>query len=740
MDNKEFQFLSINTRSLWEEGEIDNLEVSDDGVSLKKECTYTYKKSYKNIGKPVDFALDPCGIIFILDVSGKILYFDPNTEYSEYIDCIKFDSPEAIAISHSNVYVIDDNTLKALANVNYQIRWEIEDIGDVKDISTDSKEVVYILRNKEIYKMDRDSTLSEFIKNLKKPLNIAIDNDDFLYVLDESGKILKFSPEGKKVNKFTPPEIPKNMGFSGLAVDTQGNFYIGVIGKEAIEILLIKREEIFSAFATYISKPLDSNEEGCQWHKFNLDCEIPENTEIAVRYRISDDEDAEPSWSKRLINPKDALILSPKGQYIQFKIELHSNDVSKTPKVNSLRVYFPRQSYLRYLPAVYQEDEKSRDFLERSLSLFETYLWELEKRIEGVSRYFDTEATPNEFLNWLSTWLGIPVDENWSLKKRRELLKRAPELFKKRGTREGLKEIIEIYLEEPEFVKSLKTLIDKSLNEGTSEESLEGLKHICKDADKPIIIEQFQLKPGEKLGLIEIKPGTLARCYHIKTPKETGDLSIQSEIEVIPSGEVELQKVTGDKESIISTVTIKEVNEEPNNPIKEVEVVNTDLLTISRITPTYATPSCVMCVKVKLEVKESLYKIKITDTLKLDDKLLARKSLIFMETWGKLFGNCPYCFCVLLKPFSVRQENEIDTIRRIAEHEKPAHTKGGVVLLQPWFYLDMHTYLGINTILSKPKFILGKDSVISRDTVLADIEKSGQIDVRARVGIDTILT
>ena len=42
MDNKDFKFLCINTKSLWEEGKIENLEVSDEGISLKKEYTYTY--------------------------------------------------------------------------------------------------------------------------------------------------------------------------------------------------------------------------------------------------------------------------------------------------------------------------------------------------------------------------------------------------------------------------------------------------------------------------------------------------------------------------------------------------------------------------------------------------------------------------------------------------------------------------------------------------------------------------
>ena len=189
--------------------------------------------------------------------------------------------------------------------------------------------------------------------------------------------------------------------------------------------------------------------EECQWHKFIIDGEIPENTKIVVCYHISDDAKTVESWSEALINPKDALILSlKKGQYIRFKFELSSADRVNTPKIQGLKVYFPRLSYLRYLPAIYQEDETSQEFLERFLSLLETYFWQLEKEIEEVSRCFDTKATPDEFLDWLSSWLGISLDENWSDIKQREFLNQAQELFKNRSTREGLREMIKLYLED----------------------------------------------------------------------------------------------------------------------------------------------------------------------------------------------------------------------------------------------------------------------------------------------------
>lgn len=103
-----------------------------------------------------------------------------------------------------------------------------------------------------------------------------------------------------------------------------------------------------------------------------------------------------------------------------------------------------------------------------------------------------------------------------------------------------------------------------------------------------------------------------------------------------------------------------------------------------------------------------------------------------------LYGSNPYSFCILLKPFGITS-NQLQTVQRIVNTEKPAHTAGHVRKLEPWIYLDGYTYLGVNTILTEPVFILGK-SALSRDTVLSDREQSGQIDVRARIGSDTKLT
>lgn len=77
---------------------------------------------------------------------------------------------------------------------------------------------------------------------------------------------------------------------------------------------------------------------------------------------------------------------------------------------------------------------------------------------------------------------------------------------------------------------------------------------------------------------------------------------------------------------------------------------------------------------------------------------------------------------------------------RIIDEQKPAHTSYELKVLKPMFYLDMHTYLEVNTVVTEPEFVVGKTSMIGRDTVLYTEEKAGQIERYSRIGVDILLS
>jgi len=112
-------------------------------------------------------------------------------------------------------------------------------------------------------------------------------------------------------------------------------------------------------------------------------------------------------------------------------------------------------SLLTYLPAIYQQQaEKEGDPLRALLIVFEHFFSGIEKKIDTIDNYFDpylTSAFPDrngkDFLSWLASWVTLELDERWSEKKKRYLIKNAALLYRYRGTLTGLKYIIEQFFD-----------------------------------------------------------------------------------------------------------------------------------------------------------------------------------------------------------------------------------------------------------------------------------------------------
>ncbi|SEL78886.1 phage tail protein [Haloferax larsenii] len=146
-----------------------------------------------------------------------------------------------------------------------------------------------------------------------------------------------------------------------------------------------------------------------------------------------------------VIDPEDILLDDANGRYLYVAVELLGTP-DASPLVDSVRAYCPRTSYLRHMPEIYQEDEQSAAFLERYLSVMESSFVDIESEIESIGTHFDPYGVASESLEWLEGWLAADLGQDWPESARRELLARAPELYKKRGTKAGLIELIELYL------------------------------------------------------------------------------------------------------------------------------------------------------------------------------------------------------------------------------------------------------------------------------------------------------
>ena len=305
-----------------------------------------------------------------------------------------------------------------------------------------------------------------------EPSGMGLDPFDSLYISErrdvelsweDDRFVLQFTADGRLLDKVA--------GYRGradkLLVGWTGRMYVWNRTDNMITVLE-QQPRTKQTHGVYYTRALDCTSTETVWHKIVVDAQYPDETQLRVSYFASDRRDADEiihdpklsleekertlrdRWSKPILNPRDALIRA-KGRYLWLKIEWSGSD-RQSPLLHKMRVYFPRRTYLEYLPAVYQQDEHSRDFMERFLALFGTFFDEMEEKIDHLSHYFDVDSSSGDLMRWLATWLGITADERWSDGEIRELMKRSPELFQKRGTRAGLAEMIEIFTGQKPFI------------------------------------------------------------------------------------------------------------------------------------------------------------------------------------------------------------------------------------------------------------------------------------------------
>lgn len=160
-----------------------------------------------------------------------------------------------------------------------------------------------------------------------------------------------------------------------------------------------------------------------------------------------------------LIQRANRAVTQLKGRYLWVRVALSGNGRA-TPEVAAVRAYASRFSYRdRYLPELYRETRfgdhaeavlpagqasTPADFLERFLDNMEGVLTPIEDRIASAYLLTDPRTTPNEALEWLGSWIGVSFDPAYPEDRRRQLIASAPELYRKRGTLDGLMKALDV--------------------------------------------------------------------------------------------------------------------------------------------------------------------------------------------------------------------------------------------------------------------------------------------------------
>jgi len=175
---------------------------------------------------------------------------------------------------------------------------------------------------------------------------------------------------------------------------------------------------------------------------------------------------------------------------------------------SSVSLTISEKSWIEYLPSIY----KKNDDLKRFLYGFQVTMFKQTQVVDNIDNYFIPQKS--DFLDWLASWFGVGFSQSVTSEAKRELIYKLIDLYKKRGTKDYLVEMVDIitghkitiierkipefYLQDDytseNFNKNISftVKIDQKLSEDKDEEILifKKIKNIL-DKEKPAFTQYF---------------------------------------------------------------------------------------------------------------------------------------------------------------------------------------------------------------------------------------------------------
>lgn len=220
-----------------------------------------------------------------------------------------------------------------------------------------------------------------------------------------------------------------------------------------------------SGAGTFRSSALDSRLPGCTWDRLRFNAKLAAGASLAfstytsdadrgdAAMAVLDDADWTP-WTWATVNGpldcvNDCLIRGTPGRFLWLRIAI-AGSTTAAAELRQLEISYPRATSLRMLPAVYSTDAGGRDLNERLLALFDAMRDGVKDEIRLLASVIDPRTTDasakRDFLDWLGGWFDLEIFRAWPEHRRRVVIARAGELFRRRGTPDGIRLFIELAL------------------------------------------------------------------------------------------------------------------------------------------------------------------------------------------------------------------------------------------------------------------------------------------------------
>jgi phage tail-like protein len=177
--------------------------------------------------------------------------------------------------------------------------------------------------------------------------------------------------------------------------------------------------------------------------------------------------DHPPAWRFVVAGPTTAAdpvaipLFASQDEWLWLRLKVVTPPGAAPKPLRELRVLYPDDSLMRYLPASFRaETGDPGAVLRRLVGVLETTTQRLDDRIGSIGTLMDPATAPEGWLDYMARWLDLPWDDGLAADARRRLIGSAGELLDRRGTRSGLQTLLRGLLGEDANVRVVDLTVE----------------------------------------------------------------------------------------------------------------------------------------------------------------------------------------------------------------------------------------------------------------------------------------
>ncbi len=493
--------------------------------------------SFGGLRTPANVAVGPDGSIWLLDrTTFELKRFDPCGCRFDLVPCFGGEGggprqlldAGGIAVARDRLYVSDagNGRVSVFALPSMALRATL--VAPMPwlptGVAVDPAGRVHVVdpQNGAVHRFSWRGRYQGHVLGVGASRHLAIACDSSVYAAGEGGAV-RIRTDGV-VETVTDPadDLVADFPCPPFEVDADGRMHLGPLCLSPSTLTFDLDGEPSTAppapeVARYqrsgvaVVGPLDSQIDGCAWHRIILRGELPTGSRVELdcftsEVALPESEIAglrEAAWEGRRQclalegSQWDGLVTSPKGRYLWVRFHLWGNG-GTTPRLESAEIEFPRISLRRYLPAVYGAEPVSADFTDRFLALFDRPLRDLEQQVDQLAAVFDPRAT--QWLDWLASWVGVSLDHQLPEGMRREMLVQAIASNDLRGTPTGLWRLLVTFFGLDQLLDTCQCVVEPGSCRSPRSTCPPTPPHRWTWQPPPLILEHFKVRRWLELG------------------------------------------------------------------------------------------------------------------------------------------------------------------------------------------------------------------------------------------------